>query len=157
VGPLQPSKGSVSLVSGKRLWDQLTKLNWPLGGQVLGRRLTAPLARFIYNKNKINHDGGKAKSTPTKRRPQDGGSAQDRRRPCRFLVRPGTAKALPTSIDPAHATRRLLSLSARVIKAGPCGTTSRCLAPLVSHNVGRINGVSIRVVLNYTVLTYNNH
>jgi hypothetical protein len=34
-GPLQPSEGSLSTISQKRLRDQLTMLNRPLGGQVL--------------------------------------------------------------------------------------------------------------------------
>jgi hypothetical protein len=66
------------------------------------------------------------------------------------------AKASLTFENPTHATRRLLSLHTRVIKVDPCGISLGRLAPLVSHNVGRINGVSIRVVLNYTVMTYNN-
>jgi hypothetical protein len=43
-----------------------------------------------------------------------------------------------------------------VAKAGPCGTALGRLAQLVSHIVGRINGVSIHVVLNHIVMTCNN-
>lgn len=67
-----------------------------------------------------------------------------------------SAKALPTSEDLAHATRRLLSIPAHVIKAGPYVTSLGRLTPLVSYNVGRINGVFARVVLNHTVMTCNN-
>jgi hypothetical protein len=74
-----------------------------------------------------------------------------------FPVRPGMAKALLTSEDPVHATRTHYCHYPRaIVEAGPCKTTLDRLAPLVSHNVGRINGVSIRVVLNHTAMTCNN-
>jgi hypothetical protein len=43
-----------------------------------------------------------------------------------------------------------------VVKADPCKTALGRLVPLVSYSVGRVNGVSIRVVPNHTVITCNN-
>jgi hypothetical protein len=100
VGPLHPSEGNVSAISYKRLRDQLTKLNWPLERESVGAKADCPLARFIYNVNMINHDRGKAKSTPTKRRPYDKGTDQERRRLCRLLAQLGKAKVLSTLEDP---------------------------------------------------------
>jgi hypothetical protein len=44
-----------------------------------------------------------------------------------------------------------------VVNAGPCKTALGHLVPLVSHNEGRVNGVSIRVIPNHTVMFCNNH
>jgi hypothetical protein len=63
----------------------------------VGAKVDCPLAWFYYNVNKINHDGGKAKSTSTKRslgiegptRTGEGlanyWTGQNRRRTCRLL------------------------------------------------------------------------
>jgi hypothetical protein len=45
----------------------------------------------------------------------------------------------------------------RIVKTvGPCKTTLGRLVPLVSHCVGRVNGVSVREIPNHVVMTCNN-
>jgi hypothetical protein len=39
---------------------------------------------------------------------------------------------------------------------GLCKTVLGRLVPLVSHCVGRVDGVSVREILNHDVMTYNN-
>jgi hypothetical protein len=39
---------------------------------------------------------------------------------------------------------------------GPCKTALGRMVPLVSHYVGRVNGVSVRVIPNHTVMVCNN-
>jgi hypothetical protein len=65
-------------------------------------------------------------------------------------------KASSTSEDLVHGTREPLLLPRVIVRAGPCKTALGCLVPLVSQSEGRVNGVSIRVVHNHTVMTYNN-
>jgi hypothetical protein len=45
----------------------------------------------------------------------------------------------------------------RVVKtACPCKTALGRLVPLVSHFVGRVNGMSVREMPNHAAMTYNN-
>jgi hypothetical protein len=89
-------------------------------------------------------------------KPQDGGSVRSRRRPCRSLSKPETAKASTTVDDLAHGARRLRVATPRVIwTVGLCKTVLGRLVTLVSYCVGRVDGVSVREILNHAVMTCN--
>lgn len=124
---------------------------------LLRRRLTVPSLGSFITKSRINYDGVKAKSDQPSESPKTEGASKTGEGFAGFPVRPGTAKALPTFEDSMHATRTHYCHYPRaIVEAGPCRTALDPLAPLVSHNVGRINGVSIRIVLNHTAIICNN-
>jgi hypothetical protein len=59
------------------------------------------------------------------------------------------------SVGPATAAKASSDGWRLCLRPNTCKTTLGRLVPLVSYSVARVNGVSIRVVPNHTVMTCN--